>query len=297
MSNFLTDDTENDGLNLNPDIDDFEIPKDEYTKILNSMFMTFMGKTKECDTEERTEAYCRSVLKQCSTCFKADGNVWRNPPGKNASDWYEKLSLRLRVYGYDISTQSLIGRRESKVSSKIKDMGKKKEDKDSNDRSFSLRETAAFEGFIEKFKSDFEGSTTVSDNLMIRRLAFLSVLNDRDIERVSLSRDLTKEIKELADSLGVSGKQRKTTMNSEGSGTMELLSTKFKQTLEEHVELESLWKFEEIKLIFNAVKRGTTEEFLALSWFKILYGNDEDGKPITMDRIERFIKESKYGGN
>ena len=293
MSNFLTEET-TEGLNLNPDIDSFDIPKDDYQKILNGMFMTFLGKVKDCDSEATTEAYCRKVLKQCSTCFKPDGKIWRKPPGKDAVDWYEKLSLRLKVFGYDISTQSLIGRRESKISSKIKDLNKRdKKDVDPNDRMFSLQEQAMFDEFKEKFRKDFPSSTTAADELMIERLAFLSVLNARDIKFVSLSRDLTKEIKDLAESLGVSGKQRQSAMGDDKTGTLEQLTLRYRKTLAEHIEIESLWKLEEMKSIVNAVERGTTEEFLAMSWYKILYGGMIGDKPATYDGIKKFIKK-KY---
>jgi hypothetical protein len=290
MSNFLTEETTK-GLNLNPDIDSFDIPKDEYQKILNGMFMAFLGKVKDCDSEATTEAYCRRVLKQCSSCFKEDGKIWRKPPGRDAADWYEKLALRLRIFGYDISTQSLIGRRESKISSKIKDLNKRdKKDIDPNDRTFTMQEQVMFDDFKEKFRADFPSSATAADDLMIERLAFLSVLNARDIKFVSLSRDLTKEIKDLAESLGVSGKQRQSTMRDDKSGTLEQLSTKFRKTLEEHIEIESMWKAEEMKLIVNAVERGTTEEFLAMSWYKILYGGMIGDKPATYEGIKKFIK-------
>lgn len=292
MSNFLTEKTTS-GLNLNPDIDSFEIPESEYPKILNGMVAAFFGRRKDCDSEAKTEMYCREVLKQCSSGFKKNGKVWRDPPGKDSNDWYEKLSLRLKVFGYDISTNSLIGKRD-KISSKIKGLSEKKGVEDPNDRTFSLREKVAFDEFIEKFRGDFAGSTTVADELMIRRLAFLSVLNERDIEYVSLSSDLTKQIKDLAESLGVSGKQRKTVFNNDGMGTLELLSTKFKRTVEEHIEIEALWKAEEAKLIINAVDRGTLEEFLAQSWFVTLYGKTLNDKPISMDVVRDFLKENKW---
>jgi len=290
MSNFLTEKT-TEGLNLNPDIDSFDIPKDDYQKILNGMFMAFLGKNRECDSEATTEAYCRKVLKQCSTCFKPDGKIWRKPPGKDAVDWYEKLALRLKIFGYDISTQSLIGKRESKISSKIKDLNKRdKKDVDPNDRTFTLQEQAMFDEFKEKFRADFPSSTTAADELMIDRLAFLSVLNARDIKLVSLSRDLTKEIKDLAESLGVSGKQRQAAVRDDKNGTLEQLTTKYKKTLEEHIEIESMWKIEEMKGVINAVERGTTEEFLAMSWYKILYGPMVGDEPATYERVKKFIK-------
>ena len=284
----MIDDTKS-GLNLNSNIDSFEIPQDQYLKILNGMFMAFWGKVKGCDTEANTEAYCRGILKQCSTCFKPDGGLWKKPPGINAADWYEKLSLMLKVFGYDISTNSLIGRREPKISAKIKERGKKEEKEDPNERTFSLREKAMFEEFKEKFANDFPSSTTTADELMIERLAFLSVLNARDIDNVSLSRDLTKEIKDLTESLGVSGKQRQAAISNDKSGTLEQLSTKFRKTLAEHIEIESFWKLEEAKCVINAVERGTTEEFLAMSWFKTLYGNDVDGKPLTYKNVKAFV--------
>ena len=60
--------------------------------------------------------------------------------------------------------------------------------------------------------SDFE-SVTVVDAMMIKRLAFFMVLNNRDIAYVDVSKDLTKEIQMLVEALGVSGKQRNSIMN------------------------------------------------------------------------------------
>jgi hypothetical protein len=289
--NFLTDNNESEGLNLNPRIDSFEIPKEEYQKILDGMVMAFLGNRKECDSEAKTDAYCRAILKQCTTCFKPDNTLWHNPPGLKTKDWYEKLALRLKVFGYDLGTQSLIGGK-TKISQKIKDMGKKKVSlEDENARTFSKREEAMYEEFIDRFRTEFASSTVAVDELMIKRLAFLSVLNQRDIDNVSLSRDLTKEIKELAESLGVSGKQRKAALNAAESGTLEQLSTKFKATIEEYPELETMWQKEEIKLILNAVDRGTTEEFLALSWIKTLYGDVIDGEQLSIDLIRKKVDE------
>jgi hypothetical protein len=273
-----------------------QIPDEStYKSILDDMVLAFLGQRKGCETERKTEEYCRDVLKTCVTSFHKDGKVWKSAPGKNVEDWYESLMMRLRVFKYDLKTKTLIKGHEKTVTQKIKDLANQNSDKKPAklfDRSFSLSEQANFEKFIDKFKEDFESNITIVDELMIRRLAFLYVLGERDITHVDLSRDLTKEINELAQSLGVAGKQRINMMNSERTGTLELLTTKYKRTLDEFIEIETRWRLEELKLISNAVHRSTTPEFLAMSWVKALYGSKIDGNELSIENVDKFLRKN-----
>jgi hypothetical protein len=118
------------------------------------------------------------------------------------------------------------------------------------------------------------------------------VLSKRDIQFVDLSKDLTKEIRELAETLGVAGKQRAAAMSQERSGTIEQLTMKYKRTLEEHIEIEKTFKLEELKMVSNSVKRGTTPEFLAMSWLKILYGDNIDNEPLSIEALNKFLRKN-----
>jgi hypothetical protein len=299
MANNITDDNIG-GLNLNSqNVRQIVIPSEErYKEILNDMVMAFLGQRTGCETPRQTEDYCRGVLKTCLTGFHhKTGKVWKSAPGKNVEDWFESLKMRLRVFKYDIVTKTMIKGNEKTISKKIKELSGTGKDLSTAlpgnlNRTFTVLEDEEFKRFIDKFRQDFESNVTIVDELMIRRLAFLSVLSERDITHVDLSKDLTKEIKELAESLGVAGKQRISVLNTDKTGTLDLLSTKYKKTLEEHVEIETMWKLEELKMVSNAVHRGTTPEFLAMSWVKQLYGKTIDGKELSLNNLDKFLKKN-----
>jgi len=299
MTNFLTEKNVN-GISLNSSVRQIEISDEKkFREILNDMTKAFYQQRKGCETQRKTEEYCRSVLKTCLTGFHADGRVWKNSPGKNTKDDLEALQQRLRVFKYDLTTKMLIKGREKTVSERIKNSGTAADAMQHTlhgaiegipDRAFSFSESVDIENFKAQFIADFPSSITAVDEMMIERLAFLMILNKRDIQFVDLSKDLTKEIKDLAESLGVAGKQRAAAMNSDKAGTIDQLTMKYKVTLDEHVEIETEWKLEELKLISNAVHRGTTPEFLAMSWVKELYGKTIEGEELSLKALDKFLK-------
>ncbi len=284
-------------MSLPGQVKQLNITPEKYQEILDGMIVAFFQKRKGCDTQSKTDVYCRAVLKTCLTGFHRDGRLWKNAPGIKASNTYDALAMRLRVFKYDISTGTLIIDRRTKASEKIRNIGKPDvhyptTSLGGTDRAFNREERDGFEKFKKQFTEDFPSSATAVDNMMIERLAFLMILNKRDITNVDLSKDLTKEIKELAESLGVAGKQRASAINSERSGTLELLTIKYKETLDEHIEIETTWKLEELKMISNAVRRDTTPEFLAMSWVKILYGDKVDGKELNIENVDKFLRKN-----
>jgi len=80
-----------------------------------------------------------------------------------------------------------------------------------------------------------------------------------------------------------------TQLSSEKNGTLELLSLKYKKTLDEYIDIEKEWKMEELKMVSNAVHRGTLPDFLAMSWIKILYGKEIDGEPASIESLDKFL--------
>ena len=286
-----------DKIDLSSPVSQIHLPSQgKYHEILEEMVLAFYQNRKGCETQQATEKYCRGVLDTCLTGFRRDGRLWKNVPGKDAKDWFEGLQKRLNVFKYDLITKQMILAGRGKTSKKIKESVKGINTESQSmpfgatERSFSPAETDEFRRFQKQFTEAFPESVTVVDEMMIKRLAFFMVLNDRDITYVDLSKDLTKEIQMLVESLGVSGKQRNNLMNQERNGTLELLTTKYKRTRDEHHEIEKAYKLEELKLISNQVRRDTVPEFLAMSWVKTLYGSAINGEELSIAEIDKFLR-------
>jgi hypothetical protein len=282
---------------LKSPISQIKIPDQEkYHEILGDMVLAFYRQRKGCETTQSTEKYCQDVLNTCLTGFHRDGRLWKNAPGKDAKDWFEGLQKRLNVFKFNLVTKQMIPSGRGVTSKKIKESVKNEPEKPmtfgSGERIFSPSEVDEFKRFQSKFTDAFPESITVVDGVMIKRLAFFMVLSNRDIVNVDVSKDLTKEIQILVEALGVSGKQRNTIMNQERSGTLELLTTKYKKTRDEHLEIEKDNKLEELKLVSNAVRRGDLPEFLAMSWVKTLYGNTINGEELSIMAVDKFLRKN-----
>ena len=284
-------------IDLKSPVNQIKIPNQEkYHEILGDMVLAFYQQRKGCETQQATERYCQDVLNTCLTGFHRDGRLWKNMPGKDGKDWFEKLQKRLNVFKFDLITKQMIPSGRGMTSKKIKESVKEESEEPItltvNDRAFSPSEKDSFKKFQEKFTDAFPESITVVDEMQIRRLAFYMVLSERDITHVDVSKDLTKEIQTLVESLGVSGKQRNTAMNQDRDGTLDLLTTKYKKTRDEHLEIEKDNKLEELKLISNAVRRGDLPEFLAMSWVKILYGNKVKDEELSIMAVDKFLRKN-----
>lgn len=284
-------------IDLKSPVNQIKIPNQEkYHEILGDMVLAFYQQRKGCETQQATEKYCQNVLNTCLTGFHRDGRLWKNMPGKDGKDWFEKLQKRLNVFKFDLITKQMIPSGRGMTSKKIKESVKEESEEPItltvNDRAFSPSEKDSFKKFQEKFTDAFPESITVVDEMQIRRLAFYMVLSERDITHVDVSKDLTKEIQTLVESLGVSGKQRNTAMNQDRDGTLDLLTTKYKKTRDEHLEIEKDNKLEELKLISNAVRRGDLPEFLAMSWVKILYGNKVKDEELSIMAVDKFLRKN-----
>ena len=287
-----------DKVELDTPVSQIHLPDQEkYHEILGDMILAFYKQRKGCETQQSTEKYCRGALDTCLTGFHRDGRLWKRMPGKTGKDWFEMLQKRLNVFKYDMVTKQMILSGRGKTSEKIKEAAKSEgADKlapmvfGATERTFSPTEEKEFKRFQEQFTEAFPESITVVDEMMIKRLAFFMVLNDRDIMMVDVSKDLTKEIQTLVEALGVSGKQRSSVMNQDRNGTLELLTTKYKRTREEHHEIEKAYKLEELKLISNQVRRDTVPEFLAMSWVKTLYGGTVEGEELSIVAVDKFLR-------
>jgi hypothetical protein len=287
-----------DKIVLSNPVSQIKLPDQEkYHEILEDMVLAFYKQRKGCETQQSTEKYCRGVLDTCITGFHRDGRLWKHAPGKDAKDWFEGLQKRLNVFKYDLVTKQMIPSGRGKTSEKIKESAKNlSPDSDippavgMADRSLSPAEMDEFKRFQREFTEAFPESVTAVDEMLIKRLAFFMVLNNRDITFVDVSKDLTKEIQMLVETLGVSGKQRNAAMNVDRSGTLELLTTKYKRTRDEHLEIEKNYMLEELKLISNQVKMDTVPEFLAMYWIKTLYGDQIEGEELSIAGVDRFLR-------
>ena len=286
-------------VELTKPVHQIHIPdEDKYGEILKDMMSAFYEKRKGCESRQSTEKYCRGVLDTCLTGFHRTGKAWLNPPGKDATDWFKALQLRLAVYKYDLVKKEMIPSGRGQTSERIKQnatMPKKDAGLLSpgiTTKTLSPSEQEEFDRFVHEFTEAFPESVTVVDEMMIRRLAFFMVLSNRDITYVDVSKDLTKEIQMLVEALGVSGKQRNNLMNKDRDGTLELLTTKYKKTRDEHIEIEQNYMLEELKLISAQVRRDTVPEFLAMYWIKILYGKKIGEEELSMAAVDRFLREN-----
>jgi hypothetical protein len=296
MASQITSDEPNVNLSVNPRIKQIELPdKATYENVLNSMVVAFYQKRKGCETERSTEEYCRGILRTCMTQFHPDGRVWKNAPGKNADNWRDALAARLRVYQYDLLKNEFIERKKS-VADAIREISsttteKKNAIPEDYSRSFTPSEKVMYEEFIKSIESEIPMSLTAVDKMYVKRLAFVHVLNERDIRDVELSKDLSEQIIRLTESLGISGKQRIQKFDKDKMGTLEELTTTYKQTLDEHYEVERDWLVEELELISQAIHRGDLEEFIGMYWVKTLFGNTFNEESPSVKMVDKYIKE------
>ena len=266
---------------------------DTYNKILNDMVLAFMHKNKSCSTENSTERYCRAKLNMAITGFKEDGTPWRKAPGDRDDDWYTILKKRLRMLRYDLDKKKYISNNRSITGALDllkKDKKEKKEDiEQEENKPLSLREKSLLNDFKESFRKDFPMSTTVIDDLMMNRLGMMYVLSQRDYENLEITNGLTNEIIKLADNLGLSGKHRITQLETDRSGTIEQLIEIYNETRKNYIDIEKEYKLEEIKLILNAIDRGTIDEFLGMDYIRRLYGDSLNGEKVTYDALKKYL--------
>lgn len=277
---------------------------DTYKKILDDMVMAFLHQFKGCETEASTEKYCKNILDTCITGYKKDGTVWKRAPGKPDEDWYTILKKRLKMHRYDLDNKKVISNNRYKIPRKdVRDLIQgnyktktSKEIKEDIEDSLkpasglTLREKALLESFKEEFRRDFPMSTTVIDEMMMNRLGMLYVLSQRDYENLELTAGLTNEIIKLAESLGLAGRQRISQADQDRSGTINELIQIYKETKGQYFDIEQKFKIEELKLIVNAIERGTLEEFLGMDYIRRLYGDTIDGEPVTFEKVKEYVE-------
>jgi len=280
-----------------------KIPDSEtYNKILNDMVIAFMGKNKHCTTEAATEKYCRKKLNSAITGFKPDGSPWRNAPGKFDDDWYDILRKRLRMLRYDVDKKKYISNNRSvtgAIKALKKEYSKKKkaevtkefeETEEELNKMLTLREKALLEEFKKQFRKDFPVSTTIIDDLMMTRLGMMYILSLRDYNNLEITNGLTNEIIKLSESLGLSGKQRISQLDQDRSGTLNQLVEIYNETKNSFIDIEKEYKMEELKLIVNAIERGTLDEFLGMDYVRRLYGDYLNGKPVTFNALKKYVE-------
>lgn len=282
---------------LHPAIIPVEIPDSRTkNKILNDMVMAFIGNREGCETERSTEKYCKSVLETCTTGFKPNGVPWKRMPGKLGDDWYDILRKRLRIYKYDID-QKIMTVKSKKVVEKIKEKyGLKNSKKDIGEETmdsvddFTISEKIRMKEFKADFLKDFPTNVSVVDDVMVDRLAFMKIMNERDYNQIEVTKDLTKEIITLAESLGVAGKQRIVQHDRDRSGTLDELVNIYEETKKEYIDIDKEYMLEELNLISNAIHRGDLQEFLGMFWIRTLFGNEIEGKPINVKNVDKFLR-------
>lgn len=278
---------------------------DTYNKILNDMVIAFYHKTKSCQTEQETEKYCRNVLNTCITGFKKDGMVWNRAPGRKGDDWFTILAKRLKLFRYDIEKRAYIdnNRVKKNLTSKIEKEYNKKEITDARDfankitnefgKELTLREKTLLNDFKEKFRKDFPMSISIIDDMMMNRLGLMYVLSQRDYEGLEITSGLTNEITKLAESLGVSGKQRLSLFDQDMNGTLEQLIDVYKETKKSYLDIDKEFKTEELQMIVNAIERGTIDEFMGMDYIRRLFGNMLNDNPLTLKTLKEYLKSLK----
>lgn len=284
-----------------PSIVTVDISEEDYKRVLNEMVIAFIRKRKDCETEAKTRKVCKSILDACITGVKSDGKPWKNAPGRTSDTWYDVLKKRLRVHKYDMDTKSLIYNHQNDTSSNIREKFKldkeKREEKkliessEKDDGDLSLEEKMLMEQFEEKFKNDFPASITVVDSLMIKRLAYLSVMHFREQTDGDVSKNLTDDIIRISESLGVAGKQRINQHDKDTSGTLEELISIYKKTKSEYIDIDKEWRIEELTLISNAIHRGDLQEFLGMSWVRRLMGSTIEGKDLSVENLDSWLRD------
>jgi len=271
--------------------------KASYDRVLNKMVLAFIGQIKGCETEKSTEQHCREVLDVCMSGFRKDGSVWKKAPGLPQDDWYEVLRKRLKVYKYDIDNKRIIAGNTKKTSIKLKEKFTLKSDSSSGSSpkpphpsELSVSDKVKMEQFKEDFLNDFPIKSSIVDTLMMNRLAFMYVMNEKDYENVDITKFLTEEIIKLSDALGVSGKQRVNQEAKDRQGTIDELIEIYKKTKLEFIDIDKEYKIEELSLISNAVHRGSLPEFVGMSYVRRLYGGEIENKKLNIENLDIWLK-------
>lgn len=278
------------------------ISKDEFFKILDDMIIAFKGNHSKCQTEAETEAYCKEKLQQCITGYKPDGKVWHNVPGKNFIEPYDILRARLRTFHYDLDEKKMISYANNRSLKNIEkladDYSKERKDKGVDvDEDFSrltATERREMESFAANIKEDFPTLSTAVDDFQLKWIAYLRVRANRNIKNNEIDSGLTREIKEIVELMGISGRQRQISQQQTKSGTLEELSTRHAKTLEEYIDVEKDYILEELLLIRNKVRRGDLDEYMMGYWLLNLFQRDQGPDKVkirTIDELEKYLKD------
>lgn len=294
---------------FNPSIIEIDVPKDQYISILDDMVLAFLRKRVGCENKINCEQYCRDILDTCISGYKRNGKPWHSAPGKHYDDWYDVLKKRLKVYKYDIEKREVIPGN-TKTSEKLK---KAKEESIKNILSIAggdvetwsggkvepptyggdvltISEKRMKEEFIERLKNEFPEQITAAEDIIFERLGLLYVINMRDISSVSITDKVTDQIKNLIETLGISGKQRVNLSIQDKTGTISKLIEIYEETKKSFIDAEKEYILEELTLISNAIHRGTIDEFLGMSHIRIIAGDEINGKRINIDVVDNYLK-------
>ena len=266
----------------------------EYDQILADMVRAFLGKRKGFETQRDTEDKCRDILEQCITGYKKNNEPWKKVPNKS-NNWYDLLESRLKVFGYYLHDKELRpkreGRREKvdKVAEEIQEKAKEFDDALPPAGRLTPVEKDEMEKFINDIKITHPTLKSPADEVLIARLAYLSIRAKRDIDKAQLTPKITDEMNKLVEMLGISGKQRMVSQEKESHGTLDVLSARFEKTKREHPQILTVWLIEEVELLLQS----SVDEFLAQAWLRETFGSTINGEPLTLQNAKKWLDENK----
>lgn len=220
--------------------------------------------------------HCIRLIERCVEGTNADGEMWFTAPGKKEEDDTTVLIKRLKVLGYDLNKQERIDSVRRKMSSTSRKVNAfiTDENKDRVNKGvkygtaigsiLSDEENKNYNKIKREILRDFN-CDTVADIPFVDRYAFLSLLSSREAfdmlggdgsKLSSKSEEITKQMKDIAEVLGITNRQRLARKEADSSDTVEALALRFEETKKEFPDIEKKWYLEECELLLRSYQEG-----------------------------------------
>jgi hypothetical protein len=254
------------------------IPDKKKIEILDRMTKAFTHRKGVDDPY----AYALLLLNRALNGTDKNGNIWRKAPGSESDDDITVLKKRLRILGFDLDNSIAIEsatKRLTKSDKLVKQLVPKEKDEEDIPKTIKYgtavgsiltdEEKRLYEKTKREILKEFPQLNTPADLPFVDRYAYLVVMSRREaLERLlsekarldNNSETLTKQMREITDTLGITAKQRMSKRDMDSKDTIEALSLRYEQTKKEFAEVEAKWLLEECHLILKAYEEGRITE-------------------------------------
>ena len=270
----------------------------EFRDIIDDMSKAFNGKRRECDSYEKTRKYVMELIQYALSGVNKSGKIWYDAPGDSGDNWKDILKRRLAMLGYNMDSKCLtIENKDGKISGKrggrkttsIQSLVKRIEDGEDLE-GLSPEDQKWIEDFAEKTMKQYPQLNTITDQIFVRRLAYLSWLSENDIKHLNFTDDLTDEIKKVQESLGITGKMRDALRSSGEAGTIADLVKDYEKKRKDFIEEETKMIKEEIRLLLYQLEREEIEEFMFWTYIHGYVGDFPTKDYWTIEKLKKFAE-------